>query len=368
MKIKHILTALGIFSGVAFSTSYAQFSNSNNYTTTAVPFLRIAPDARAAGMGEVGIATSPDANAGFWNLAKTPFAKSKAALGGTYSPWLKEINGEMFLASLAGYYQLANQQAVSGSLRYFNMGSFEQADYTGTVQQTSQPREFAVDLGYSRALSNRVAVGLAMRYIHSRLMDGSLNGTAYSAGSAVAADLSLFYNGTDEKGQGWNWGTTLSNLGSRMSYSNSTDQKAFLPARLGIGTAYTAVFNEDNKLTLAVDMNKLLVPSVSRDSTEAARYHSEGVVSSWVKSFNDYKRLQFSAGAEYTFMDQFSLRTGYYVETKQEGGKQYFTAGAGVGYQGFNLNFSYLVPFNDDYGRNPLSNTLRFGLLYSINQ
>lgn len=366
MKFNYILTALGILSGAALGTAYAQGAAEAPYTTTAVPFLRIAPDARAAALGGAGIATSADANAVFWNGAKIPFAKSPTAVAATYTPWLREINGEMFLASVAGYHRLGEGQALTASVRYFNMGSFEQADYSGTVQQTNQPRDYAIDLGYSRALSGRLGVGVALRYIHSRLVSGALNGTSYNAGSAVAADLSVFYNGADAKGAGWSWGAALSNLGSRVRYSNNAAHEDYLPAKLGLGGAYTAVFNEDNKLALTADLNKLLVPSVATDSTGVEHHYSKGVMSSWVKSFDDYNRLQFSAGAEYTFKEQFVVRAGYYAETKYEGDRQYFTAGAGINYAGFGVNFSYLAPFNDAQGQSPLSNTLRFGVVYNL--
>lgn len=367
MQLKHIFLSLGLLS-LAGLKGAAQSSATNPFTTTAVPFLRISPDARAGGMGDAGLATTPDANSGFWNLAKTPFAKSKSAVSATYSPWLKEINGEMHMASLTGYYQLENEQALSASVRYFNMGSIEQTDYNGTLQQTNQPREFAIDLGYSRALSQKAGVGVALRYIHSKLTEGNLNGTDYKAGSAVAADLSFFYNGLNEKGQGWSWGAALSNLGSKINYSNNATGKDFIPAKLGIGGAYTTVFDEDNKLTFAADFNKLLVPSVANDPESETDYHNKGVVESWAQSFSDYNRFQFAAGAEYLFKGQFALRAGYNAETKQEGGRHYFTAGAGINYQSFGFNFSYLAPFNDDNVRSPLSNTMRFGLIYHLEQ
>jgi hypothetical protein len=364
MRIIHNIAVLGM--ATCLSVTAAAQINSSKITTTAVPFLRVSPDARAGGMGDAGIATAPDVNAVFWNRAKFPFATGKAGISATYNPWFKDITGNMYMASVAGYCQLKSQQALSASLRYFNMGDIEQNDYNGTFVKTDQPREFAFDLGYSRKLSEKAGIALALRYINSKLASGSINNMAYKSGSAVAADLSFYHTGLDAKGKGWTWGATLSNLGSRISYTDNDGRKDYIPARLGFGLANTMVFNADNKLTLTGDINKLLVPAVPSDSTAVRNYGSDGVVKSWVKSFDDNSRFQVSLGAEYSFKNEFILRGGYFVETKNEGDRKYFTAGAGINYHSFGLNFSYLVPFNDASNRNPLSNTLRFGLLYTI--
>jgi hypothetical protein len=363
MKFKYSLLLLALTICVAANAQI----NTSNITTTAVPFLRVSPDARAGGMGDAGIATLPSTEAVFWNRAKLPFISQQAGMVANYNPWLKDVASDMYLASLAGFYNLKDQQSLSASLRYFNMGEVEQHDYNGTYLKTDNPREFAFDLGYSRKLSDRDGIAIAMRYINSKLLSGSVNGTQYKAGSAVAADLSFYHNGLDDNGAGWTWGATLSNLGSRVSYSDN-GRKDYLPAELGIGVANTLVFNLENKLTLAADINKLLVPPVPYDSAEVAGYGDKSVAESWIQSFGDNSRLQFSLGAEYNFKELLLLRAGYYMETKNEGNNNYFTAGAGINYLSFGVNFSYLVPFNNESVRSPLSNTLRFGLVFHFDQ
>lgn len=348
-----------------------------NVVTSAVPFLRISPDARAGGMGDVGIATSPDANASFWNLAKAPFAASRTSIAATYTPWLKDLGlNDVYLASLAGYHQLDEEQAVSASIRYFSLGNIQFTDFAGNDLQSFRPREFSVDLGYSRKLSEKLGAGIALRYINSNLAGGqAVNGVQYKSGNAVAADLSLFHNGLDEEGQGLNWGVTLSNLGSKISYTSDAQQKDYIPANLGLGVAYTWVFDETSKFTGGLDINKLMVPtppSLNDDST-LQDYRNKSVISSWVSSFgdaggfgNEMKEYQVSVGGEYSYNDQFMARAGYFYENKFKGNRKYFTVGVGLKYNVFGLNFSYLVPSGNGVSRNPLSNTLRFSLVFDL--
>jgi hypothetical protein len=355
----------------------AQTTEKINVVTSAVPFLRISPDARAGGMGDVGIATSADANSSFWNLAKTTFAKNKTGLALTYTPWLKDLGlNDVYLASLAGYHQLDDDQALSASIRYFSLGNIQFTDFAGNDLQSFRPREFAVDFGYSRKLNAKLSAGIALRFINSNLAGGqAVNGVSYKAGSAVAADLSLFHNGLNSAGQGLNWGVTLSNLGSKISYTSNAQQKDYIPANLGLGIAYTTVMDEMNKLTFGLDINKLMVPTppALADSAGLVAYRSKSVMNSWVSSFGDagsfgeeLKEYQFSLGAEYTYNDQFSLRAGYFYEDKTKGNRKYFTLGAGVKYNVFGMNFSYLIPSGNGVNRNPLSNTLRFSLVFDL--
>ena len=371
------LTALVMLLGGAFSVANAQTTTNINVVTTAVPFLRISPDARSGAMGDVGIATSADANSNFWNLAKTPFATNKAGVAATYTPWLKDLGlNDVYLASLAGYYKLDESQALSASVRYFSLGSIQFTDNLGNDISKFRPREFAVDLGYSRKLSSKLALGVALRYINSNLATGTINGSSYKAGSSVAGDLHLFHNGAKENGEGFNYGVTLSNLGAKISYTSDATQKDFIPANLGLGGAYTKVFDESNKLTFAIDINKLLVPTPPKvtDSAGLANYRKTGVVSSWFKSFGDapgkfseeIQELTLSAGAEYWYNNQFALRAGYFYEHPNKGNRKYFTVGAGLKYNMFGLNFSYLLPQGSGVNRNPLSNTLRFSLVFDF--
>jgi len=243
----YLLLFLFVFNHISIAQSTAPI----NIVTTAVPFLRISPDARAGGMGDVGIATSPDANSGFWNLAKVPFLqKSGTQISATYTPWLKDIAQDVFLATVAGYHQLDEEQSISASLRYFNLGQIQFVDFSGNPLQTSRPREFAIDFGYSRKVSDNIGVGVALRYINSNLANGSFNGVTYKAGQSVAADLSVFGNGLSEEGQGVTWGIALSNLGAKIGYTDNAQTKDFIPANMGAGIAYTWAFQEQHKFTL----------------------------------------------------------------------------------------------------------------------
>ena len=359
--------------------------DSINVVTTAVPFLRISPDARAGGMGDLGVATSPDANSSYFNLAKTPFTKSPYGVGLTYTPWLKDLGlNDVYLLSFAGYYKLDEQQAISGSIRYFSLGNIQFTDGSGNELGTGRPREFGIDGGYSRKLSDNMSIGIALRFIHSNLVGNYTDqSNTYQAGNAVAGDLSFFYTGQNEDGQGWNFGAALSNLGSKIGYTRDATQKDFIPANLGLGATYTKVFDETSKIEFGLDLHKLLVPTppkltgdVSSDSAKIADYRTKGVVGSWFSSFGDapggfgeeMREFQFSLGAEYSYNNQFFARTGYFYEDKTKGNRKYFTVGLGIKYNVFGLNFSYLVPSGAGINRNPLSNTLRFGLILDLDE
>lgn len=358
------------------SKAKSQDDGTINVVTSAVPFLRISPDARAGGMGDVGIATTPDANSPFWNLAKAPFAASRTSISATYTPWLKDLGlNDVYLASLAGYHKLDEEQAVSAAIRYFSLGDIQFTDFSGNPRGSNRPREYSIDLGYSRKLSDKLSIGIALKYINSSLANGDPNGSGvfYKPGIAVAGDLSLFHNGINSDGQGLNWGVTLSNLGSKISYTSDAQQKDYIPANLGIGLAYNWVFDETSKFTLGLDINKLMVPTPPdlRDDSTLTDYRNKSVISSWFSSFTDaggdeFKEYQFSLGGEYTYNDQFALRAGYFYENKFKGNRKYFTLGAGLKYNVFGLNFSYLVPSGNGVNRNPLSNTLRFSLVFDL--
>jgi len=388
MKKTLKLTALVIFLGAIGSVN-AQTDNPNqiNVVTTAVPFLRISPDARAGGMGDLGSATTPDANSAFYNLAKTPFAKTKYGVGLTYTPWLKDLGlNDVYLLAATGYYQLDEQQALSGSIRYFSLGNIQFTDGAGNDFGSGRPREFGIDFGYSRKLSERIGLGLALRYINSNLVgnyaDQSNN---YQAGNAVAGDLTFYYTGQNTNGQGWNFGVALTNLGTKIGYTKDATQKDYIPANLTFGTSYRKVFDENNSMLFGLDIHKLMVPTPPEYVSDGPNpdsvneklnedYRSQSVVSSWFTSFADapggfseeLKEFQFSLGTEYSYNDQFFARVGYFYENKDKGNRKYFTAGVGVKYNVFALNFSYLVPSGSGVNRNPLSNTLRFGLVLDL--
>src|SRR5678816_571536 len=218
-----------------------------NVVTTAVPFLRISPDARAGGMGELAIATTPDANSSFWNLGKVPFNTNKGGISLSYTPWLKDILSDVYLAALAGYYKFDDLQAINGSVRYFSLGNIQFTDNLGNDLNTFRPREFGIDLGYSRKLSEKIGIGVALRYIYSNLAGGAAtNGSNYKPGSAVAGDLAFYYEGKNDIGTGFAFGVATTNLGSKIAYTDNADQKDFIPANLGIGTSYTKVIDDQN--------------------------------------------------------------------------------------------------------------------------
>jgi len=383
MKRNIFKLTVGTFLLVGAISANAQ-TNPINVVTTAVPFLRISPDARAGGMGDLGVATSPDAMAPVWNLAKVPFAQKNFSVGLTYTPWLKDLGlNDVYLLALSGYYKLDEESALGGSIRYFSLGNIQFTDQGGNDFGSGRPREFGIDAGYSRKLSDKLGLGIALRYIRSNLA-GNLaqSGTAYKPGSTVAGDISFFYTGQNEAGEGWNFGATLTNLGGKIGYTNDATQKDYIPANLSLGTTYTKAFDEQNKITFGLDLHKLLVPTppvFNQDDTavynaQVADYRNKSTVSSWFSSFGDapggfkeeLKEWQISTGAEYAYNDQFFFRAGYFYENKDKGNRKYFTVGLGVKYNVFGLNFSYLVPSGSGVNRNPLSNTLRFGLIFDL--
>lgn len=347
--------------------------------TTAVPFLRISPDARAGGMGDLGLATSPDAASTFYNLSKIPFAKKDFSVGTTYTPWLKDLGlNDVYLLAASGYKKIDNDQAVSLGVRYFSLGDIAFTDLGGNPTGNGRPREFCIEPGYARKLGDKLSVGLTARYIYSNLAAGyaSTSSITYQPGKTFAADISFFWHGATEDKGGWNFGLAISNLGGKVGYTNDATQKDYIPADLGLGATYTLIPNEDNRLTFGLDLHKLLVPAfpaasgnTTTDSINAYNYHNDPVTSSWFKSFSgpgQGQDIAASLGIEYAYQDQFFVRTGYYYEDPNRGDRKYFSVGVGVKYNVMALNFSYLVPSGSGTNRSPLSNTLRFGLTFDL--
>lgn len=371
--IIQILCSIFLFSSL---TTVAQ--DRINVVTTAVPMLRISPDARAGGMGDLGIATSPDANSSFWNQAKIPFATQRSSIALTYTPWLKDLGlNDVFIGTLAGYHQIDENSAISSSLRYFNLGSIQFTDFAGNDLQKFNPREFSIDAGYSRRLSDKIGVGIALRYIYSNLANGtSPGGVTYKPGTAVAGDVSFYYNGLNEEGSGFTAGAVMSNLGTKISYTNDARGKDYIPANLGIGGVYHKAIDETNKISFGIDINKLMVPTPPSDTAAGAldAYRNKSVAGSWFSSFGDapggfseeLKEFQISTGIEYGYNELFFARAGYFYEAKTKGNRRFFSVGAGVKYNRIGFNFSYLVPTGQGINRNPLSNTTRFSLIFDL--
>lgn len=373
-----LVAALNSTNATAQQTAtYGLNGQKSDFVSTAVPFLRISPDARSGGMGDVGIALSPDPNAQYWDVAKIPFTDKSYGVSATYTPWLKDLVPDIFLAYLSGYAKFGNNgnQAVSASMRYFSLGSINYTDINANAIGTGLPREYSFDLGYSNRLSQNLSVGLTMRYIHSAIasgLGGQSSGTDYKPGNAFGADLGMYYSKTHEidefRSHTFTFGAVASNIGSKISY-NSTQQD-FIPMNLGIGAAYTTKVDEYNKVTFAVEGNKLLVPAIS------ANDENVGIASGIINSFTDapggfggeMKQIDLSAGIEYWYQEQFALRAGYFYENPDNGDRQYITCGLGVRYNVFQLNASYLIPSGSGITRNPLSNTVRFTLMFEFDK
>jgi hypothetical protein len=368
-----VVLTLGVANTANAQLSTNQLDGRINVINTAVPFLRIDPEARSGAMGDVGIAIAPDANSIQWNMAKVPFATNDMSLSMTYTPWLRELVNDIYLAYLAGYIKLDEAQGVAASLRYFSLGDITFTNVNGEETGQFRPHEFSFDLGYARKFTDDFSTGLTLKFIYSNLAAGqSVNNVDIHPGIAVAADVSMYYEKEIEPGDREGtlaFGANLSNVGSKITYTKSKE-KDFIPTNLGIGTALTIVFNDYNKMTYAIDVNKLMVPTP--DTTPGSDFRTMGVVEGMFSSFGDapggfqeeMQEFMLSFGTEYWYMDQFAVRAGYFHEHKLKGNRKYFTLGVGLKYNVFGLNFSYLVPTTSQ--RSPLDNTLRFSLLFDF--
>ena len=359
-----------------------------NPITTGVTSLSIAPDARGASMGDLGAATDPDANSQFWNPSKYAFAYSQAAVSLSYTPWLRKLVNDIFLANLAGYWKLGqnDNQALSASLRYFSLGEV-QTNPTSGAGQSLNPYEMSFDIGYSRKLSEKFSMGVVFRYIYSDLgFSDSYAGDQSTGASAFSADISGYYTTYPIIGRNecqWSWGWDISNIGSKVSYNNGEDP-AFLPTNLRLGTAFTFPLADYHNLTIGLDANKLLVPAKPRegdyaDTAEGQREYLDALenwenMSSFTgifKSFNDapggmkeeLREISWSLGAEYSYNNQFFLRAGYFYENEYKGNRKYFSIGAGFSLNVVRLDASYMIAAAQT---SPLDQTLRFSLTFDM--
>lgn len=353
-----------------------------NPVYTAVTSQTIAPDARAAGMGDVGVATDPDVNAQYWNPAKYPFNISRAGVSLNYTPWLRRLVNDMYLANLTGFYRIGNYSAVSTSLRYFNMGEVElpHSGSTGAIP-TIHPHEMSFDVGYALMLSERFSIAAAVRYIHSDLTYDYSDAT--QPGSAFAADLALYYQNYVTMGQRecqLGLGMNISNIGSKINFS-SDDNSEFIPTNLRLGGALMVPIDEYNRFSVAVDANKLLVPirPIQRDNELPADfdkrlqrdYYDVSSINGIFKSFGDapgglkeeLQEVSWSLGGEYVYHDQFAVRAGYHHESANKGNRKYLTLGAGFKTHGIALDAAYLIATAKS---NPLDQTLRLSLAFDF--
>lgn len=339
----------------------------------------IAPDARAAGMGDVGVATDPDVNSQYWNPAKYPFCISRAGVSLNYTPWLRQLVNDIDLAYVAGYYRIGDYSAVSGSLRYFSLG--EVMTSTEENAMSVKPYEMSIDVAYSLMLSDYFSIAAAIRWIYSDLRYDYTEES--SPASAFAADLALYYNnyftmGSRECQIGL--GMNISNVGSKITYYGD-NRSQFLPANLRIGASLMVPIDEYNRFSISADANKLLVPTVPlQNEGESAtdyrnrvieEYNDVSSISGIFKSFGDapggfkeeLEEIQWSVGAEYVYHDQFSLRAGYHHESENKGNRKYFTVGGGFRMSVFSLDVGYVISTAQS---NPLDQTLRFSLAFDM--
>ncbi|TVR77163.1 MAG: hypothetical protein EA412_11835 [Chitinophagaceae bacterium] len=378
MHIKKWVFALGIFP-LLFNTAKAQQTAPQdelgilNVVTTAVPFLRVIPDSRSGGIGDAGVAISPDVNALFHNPSKIVFIDdADFGIGINYTPWLRSLVNDVYLANIAGYYKLDDMQALGLSLRYFSLGNIQFTDAQGANLNEFRPNEFALDGTYSRRLSDRFSTGITLRFIYSNLASGYESmGEVITAATAASGDISFFYT-NDEVEVGdmnttLNIGANISNLGSKISYTQSAE-KDFLPANLGIGVAWELNLDDYNQLTLITDFNKLLAPTPQPDGSHRELSVPAGIFGSFSDApggfTEEMREIMFAVGLEYWYDQQFAVRVGYFNEHELKGNRKFLSAGLGVRYNVLELNFSYLIPTTPQ--PHPLDNTLRFSLLFNF--
>lgn len=384
MRIKLLSIIAAVMYAVAVNAQ--DVKNQLNPVYHGVTSLAIAPDARGGGLGDVGAATDPDVNSQYWNPAKYPFCISRAGVSLNYTPWLRSLTPDIDLANITGYYRIGNYDALSASLRYFSLGEV----IAGSEQDIIKPYEFAVDVAYSRMLSETFSAAVALRYIYSDLAYRADDET--TPGSAFAADIAMYHNGYIMMGNRecqLGWGLNISNIGSKISYDEGNTSE-FLPTNLRLGASLLIPLDEYNRLAISADANKLLVPTrptmeqyiaeTGADEQDYSGYTSwlqdEGYynvspISGIFKSFNDapgggkeeLQEIQWSVGAEYSYNDQFFLRAGYHYGHPNKGNRKYYTLGAGFKMNVFSIDAGYVISAAQN---NPLDQTLRFSLSFDM--
>jgi hypothetical protein len=363
------------------SCMFGQVINGQNVITTAVPFLTIPPDSRSAALGDAGVAISPDANSIYWNPAKLAFSDKKFGASVSYAPWLRNLINDMSLSYLSTYYKWDDKQSVGFSMTYFDMGTIDFTGYTGEALGSSNPKEVALTASYSRKLGRNFSMAVNLKYINSNLTAGftdnnNILGGSSKPGSTAAGDIGAFYTkdlnwrGKDVK---WTLGGMISNLGGKISYNALN--KDFIPTNLRLGTALTYNMNPYNKLTWALDFNKLMVPTPDTVKNSTGQIINQNGNKSFISgvfgSFSDapggfseeMREISISTGLEYWYRDAFALRAGYFGENKYKGDRKYVTLGLGFRTTSIGLDFSYLFPITQS---SPLANTLRLSLLFNV--
>ncbi len=371
-----VLSALIIL--LTFTSLKAQ--EEPNPITTAAPFLLIAPDARAGGMGDIGVATSPDANSQHWNASKFAFMPTEFTIGIIYTPWLRELTNDVFLGGVSFANRIDERSAWATSLKYFNLGEIELTDGNGLPTGAEKLNEFSIDGSYSIKLSEYYSMGVTLRYIRSDLGIESANSTI-NAVNTFAVDISGFFQ-SEEKNYGnfngiWRGGFNISNMGPKVSYSDD-GQENFIPTNLKLGGGFDFIFDNYNKFALNLEFNKLLVPTpnVSANDDGMPPYVQKdiGFFEGMISSFGDapgggseeLKEITWAIGGEYMYSNSFALRAGYFNESELKGARKYVTIGTGFAFKSTKLDISYL--FNASNVNNPLENTLRFSLAFDFGE
>jgi hypothetical protein len=381
-RIGIISASLLILNSTFAQIDYSELTGGLNTITTAVPFLLISPDSKAGAMGDVGVATTPDANSMHWNPAKYAFVDDDMGFAVSYVPWLRALVPDINLSYLAGYKKLNDKEVIAMELRYFSLGNITFTDVNGETIGQFNPNEFALGTSYSRKLSRKFSLAISGRYIYSNLTGGqSAGGIPTVAGQSIAADIAGYYARSiriSGKDLDLAIGGNISNIGNKISYTE-TAVNDFIPINLRLGTALGTEFDDYNKMSFAFDINKLLVPTPPQYDKDgeivAGKDPDVSVVSGIFQSFGDapggfreeMREVNYSVGTEYWYADQFAIRAGYFFEHNTKGGRKFFTFGSGVKYNVFALDFSYLINASRSInGNNPLANTMRFTLVFDF--
>ncbi len=379
MTMKHLKICIAVvLAAVALGAHAQEKTDIFNPERNSVTSQTIAPDARAAGMGDVGAATDPDVNSQYWNPAKYPFCISRAGVALNYTPWLRQLVNDMDLAYLAGYYRIGDHSAVSASLRYFSLG---EVMMNGDDGMTINPYEMSIDVAYSLMLSEKFSLAAAVRWIYSDITYDYTEDT--KAASAFGADIACYYQDYIMIGQRecqLGLGLNISNIGSKITFGGD-DNSEFIPTNMRLGASLMVPIDEYNRFTIAADANKLLIPTYplqeDGESTEDYQqrvqrdYYDISSISGIFKSFGDapggfkeeLQEIRWSVGAEYVYNDKFSLRAGYHHESENKGNCKYFTFGAGFRMSAFSLDCGYVWATAKS---NPLDQTLRFTLAFDM--
>jgi hypothetical protein len=380
---------IGIACNTNAQTPAALTGQTRNYISTGMPILLIAPDATAGALGDVGVATTPDIYSAHWNNAKFAFIEGDLGFSTTYTPWLRNLGvGDMNLLYLGGYKRINTRSTIAASLTYFSLGEIQSTNTEGNSTGLLNPNEFAADVTYAMKLNDELSIGASGRFIQSDLTNGQdiSDGSGYvttKPGRSLAADLGIYWQHPIDGAQEIALGAFVSNMGAKLSYSDDDSRQEFLPANLRVGARYTNELDESNKISLMVDINKLLVPTppvTVGDSTYSnyyrnlkEDYNNTGVMRGIIQSFYDapggfseeLRELQISVGAEYWYKNTLAARAGYFYENDTKGGRKYATVGFALKYNVMQFDFAYLIP-TTAFSSNPLSNTIRISLTFNL--